>query len=366
MRPAARYFAIGFAGALLTACAVPATEPVPRSAPSRPAAARDEPPVPALSAYHAPATENVSVIEIAAKLGLKGTWIETGRKIVFSDRARRLVLEADRRETEINGLRVFLGSPVVARHGQLYVSTGDFERCLVPLLRPALIGAPSHRPKVIVLDPGHGGADNGMENPKLRLKEKELTLDVALRLEKLLEARGYTIVLTRTGDRPLSPDKKTDFKRRDELANRAGADLFVSIHFNSLYPDTKTSGTEVYVFTRTGQRSDRALGFGEEDDTERESAPVNRHDAWSAVLAQALHRDVIASLKTLDRGQKTMHSAVLRGLDCPGVLVESLFLSNDAEARRAAAPAYRQQIAEALCAGIADYADVIDSLRPKP
>ena len=79
-----------------------------------------------------------------------------------------------------------------------------------------------------------------------------------------------------------------------------------------------------------------------------------------------MHRDVIASLKTLDRGQKTMHSAVLRGLDCPGVLVESLFLSNDAEARRAAAPAYRQQIAEALCAGIADYADVIDSLRPKP
>jgi N-acetylmuramoyl-L-alanine amidase len=141
--------------------------------------------------------------------------------------------------------------------------------------------------------------------------------------------------------------------------------LFVSIHFNSLFPDTKTSGTEVYTFTRTGQRSDHGWGFREKDDADPKPAEVNRFDPWSSLLAHSLHREVIGSLQTFDRGQKTMHLAVLRGLKCPAALVESVFLSNEVEAKRAATPEYRQQMAQALAAGIDAYASALEKISPK-
>ena len=341
----------------------PVTAPAPTPA-TKTAPAKAQPP-PRVSSRHIPG-EWVSVVEMAATLGLKGTWIEPDKRFLLANGDRRIELEVKSREVSVDRLRVFLGEPVVVRGGRLCVSRPDFESYLKPLLKPELVGSPLPRPRVIALDPGHGGADNGMQNTKLGLKEKVLALDVALRLKKLLEAGGYKVVLTRTDDRVFSTEKKIDLPMRAQVANRAHADLFVSIHFNSLYPDTKTSGTEVYVFTRAGQRSDRAIGAREGDDTETGAAPVNRFDPWSALLAHSLHRDVIAGLKTFDRGQKTMHAAVLRGLDCPGALVESVFLSNDAEAKRAATPEFRQQIAAALAAGIDDYAKQLDSLRPKP
>jgi N-acetylmuramoyl-L-alanine amidase len=137
----------------------------------------------------------------------------------------------------------------------------------------------------------------------------------------------------------------------------------VSIHFNSLFPDTKTSGTEIYTFTRSGQRSDQSWSFAESDDAEPEASPVNAFDSWSSLLGYVMHSEVIGHLKTLDRGQKTKHLAVLRGLNCPGVLVESVFLSNEAEAKRAAAAEYRGQIAEAIVAGIRTYVATLDALR---
>ncbi len=349
-----------------------AAEPAARVAPLRPAAAG---PVPAASSparlaalpvVRFAGVEYVSLREAAALLGMKTSWAEKERRLTLLDQAGKAEFEADSREISLHGLRLFLGKAVLLRNGALYVSRIDFERALATRLQPALLGAPPSRPRVIVLDPGHGGNDNGMENKRLGLKEKVLTLDVAQRLKKLLEARGYRVVLTRNDDRQLGPDKPTDFKRRAEIANRAGADLFISIHFNSLYPDTKTSGTETYTFTREFQRSDRAASPLEPDDTEREPAPVNRFDPWSALLQQLVHREVIGSLKTLDRGQKTMHSAVLRELDCPAVLVESVFVSNDGEANRVATAGYRQQIAEAIAAGIQAYADTLAALQPKP
>lgn len=371
MRPVASRFAVGVAlGCLAAGCAF--GDGATRAAPTRPGnppAEAARPPVATVAPKQAPAPARrsnlVSVVEMAATLGLKGAWVEPEKRFRLSNGNRRIDLEVKSREVSVNGLRVFLGEPVVMRGGRLCVSREDFEACLKPLLKPELVGHPPPRPRVIVLDPGHGGTDNGMQNVKLGLKEKVLALDVAERLKKLLEAAGYRVVLTRTSDRVFSTEKKIDLPMRAQVANRAHADLFVSIHFNSLFPDTKTSGTEVYVFTRAGQRSDRAMGAGEGDDTEHGEAPVNRYDEWSALLADSLHREVIKGLKTFDRGQKTMHAAVLRGLECPGVLVESVFLSNDAEARRAATPWFRQQIAASMAEGIQDYANLLDSLRAK-
>ena len=357
--------------ATFAAVSLAAADPAARVAPTRPgtgianpgAAAAGKPS--SLPVTRMLGLEFFALRDVTRLLGFRSTWIESTRRLTLTDPTNQVELTGGSREIAVNGLRVFLGQPIMQRGGSLYISKTDLERCLAPQLRPALLGPLLARPRIIVLDPGHGGADNGTENKPLGLKEKVFTLDVALRLKKLLEARGYKVVLTRTDDRQLGPDKQTDFLTRWDIANRAKADLFVSIHFNSLYPDTKTSGTEVYTFTRAGQRSDHSWGLAERDDSEKPSE-VNRFDPWSSLLAQSMHREVIGTLKTVDRGQKTMHSIVLRGLKCPAVLVESAFLSNDAEAKRVATPAYLQQIAEGLARGIDAYADTLGKIQPKP
>jgi N-acetylmuramoyl-L-alanine amidase len=297
--------------------------------------------------------------EAAAKLGLKLTADKAGRAITLSDGTRKLELELDSREARFDGIRFFLGEPITRRKEKLQISRTDYETCLVPLLRPRLIATRAPVPKVIVIDPGHGGADTGTQNPKLKLLEKTVTLDVALRLKKLLERRDYTVVLTR------NRDERLELAQRALIANRAKADLFVSIHFNSLFPDTKTSGAEVFTFTRAGQRSDQSRGFGQADDTEVAGAPVNRFDPWSVALAQAVHREIVTELKLPDRGHKTKHLGMLRALKCPAALVEAGFLSNEAEARKIGTAAYRQEIAEVLASGIERYASMLRSLPRK-
>lgn len=387
MRPAARRSLLGMAVAWSVALGALPAQTSQRAAPTRPGAALSPEPKPAAAAARsnapvsrtstgtprkatvatkpaaavpAPARGNVTVTELAGKFGLEITWPEPGRKVVLSDRKRRLVLEAGSRECQVNGLRVFLGEPVLTRRGQLLVSEIDVTSCLVPLLKPSLIaGTVPRRPKVIALDPGHGGNDDGTGNSRLKLKEKVVTLDVAKRLQKRLEREGYRVVLTRESD------VRVDLPSRAIIANRAGADLFVSIHFNALPNDQKTRGTEVFTFAPQHQRSTNSWGPLQGDDTERERAPGNRHDAWNSLLAHLLHRELLGSLKTFDRGKKIGHLGVLRGLNCPGVLVESAFLSNDEEARQIETPAYRQQIADALADGIRDYVAQLDSLRRK-
>ena len=355
-------FAVNAVSQVRAAPSRPGTGVEPAMAPA-PAGGLKAPPPLAITRFKN--VDYVATTDFAARLGLKGKWEEAKRQLTLTTGPRRLVLTAEKREVSCDGLRIFLGHAVQIRAGKLYVSKTDYEGCLLALLRPDHVSAPVPRLRTIVLDPGHGGADPGMVNRPLRVQEKVLTLDVALRLEKLLRVEGYSVVLTRRDDRQLAPTKEADLQRRAIVANAAGADLFISIHFNSLFPDTRVSGSEVYVFTRPGQRSDQSWGFGQTDDTEHDVAPVNPHDAWTSLLAHALHRETIGGLKTSDRGHKTKHLAVLRGLNCPGVLIESVFLSNDAEARRAATTAYRQQIAESLAAGIRSYAATLDPLRPK-
>ena len=380
MRPAAPRFLLGWVAALLSAVALPAADSPARSAPTRPApvtspagkktpeptaskqanaAPKPQAKTAAPAVARSPKIEYTGLKEIASRLGLKATWDAATRKAVLSDQTRRLELEADSREARINGLRVFLGFPAALRRGQLEVSRIDFDTCLVPLLKPALIQRVPSRPRVIALDPGHGGVDQGTQNARLGLKEKEFTLDVSRRLKALLERKGYTVVLTR------NTDERLDLQSRAIIANRANADVFVSIHFNALPNDQKTRGTEIFTFAPAHQRSTNAWSLGASDDTEHEAAPGNRYDAANAMLAHALHRELLEGLQTFDRGKKIGHLGVLRGLNCPGVLVESGFLSNDEEAKKIATPAYRQDIAEALAAGIADYAAIVATLHAK-
>jgi len=301
-------------------------------------------------------------IGVAAKrLGLKVGWTLSSREAVLSDKDTRLELASDRLEAGLNGQRIFLGQAPVSRSGNLYVSKIDLERCLVPLVRPALLGVSKPIPKTIVIDPGHGGPDTGKVNGALGLFEKIFTLDTSLRLKKILEARGWKVVLTRSDDRQLKPGKQDDLQRRAQIADEVDADIFVSIHFNSVAEQVeKVSGAEVYRFTPQHQPPvTRALRRPDDEVLN----PGNGNDVWNSILAYSIQRRLLRDLKLDDRGFKHDRLAVLRLVSCPAVLIEGGFLSNTTEARRIANATYRQQLAEAIANGLGAYASQLQNLR---
>jgi N-acetylmuramoyl-L-alanine amidase len=367
MFPAAfRHLAFS-AALLLASSSMRAADAPARAAPTRPGsaapaqAAASSAPASAVPLKKIGVADYVNLTDAATRLGLKFSWVKRGRIALLSGPGARAEIEADSRETTINGLRVFLGDKAEDAGGQVYVSRIDFERCLTPLLRPGTGVTTPPPPKTIVLDPGHGGNDPGKINDKLKINEKTFTLDVAQRVRKLLEAAGWRVVLTRDDDIALDSDKQADLAKRAALANQQRADLFVSIHFNAIANDTKTSGVEVYNFAPTNQHAAEWWSTMSKNDPhlEKTDQPVNRFDHWSVALGQSIQRRFVSDLKTFDRGKKLMHLGVLRPLNCPGVLVECGFLTSDVEARKISTAVYRQQIAQALAAGIRDYAALV-------
>ncbi len=281
------------------------------------------------------------------RLGYQAVVDADKRQLTLSSAAGRIVIEADKREISFHGMRYFLGEAAVLHQDALYLANIDLERFLGPILRPAQL-AP--RPlRTIVIDPGHGGPDFGARNLEAKVDEKSLALDVALRVERLLRASdpSWRVVLTRSDDRFIT------LADRARFANEAGADLFVSIHFNAVANNPAVRGTETYILTPRFQRSTSSSLRSPDDETEQVG---NAHDQWSAVLGAQMHRHLLGKLKTQDRGLKRARFAVLRLVDCPAVLVEAGYLSNEAEARRMADPTARGDIAEAIVAAIQSYA----------
>jgi N-acetylmuramoyl-L-alanine amidase len=343
-----RWLRVGLTAFVLGALGAAAA---PRAVPTRPGV----PVAAAIATRKFDGVDYVNIADVAARLDLKLAWLERGHRVALRGSRTRAELEGDTRDITVNGMRVFLGDPVEESKGELFVSRIDFERCLAPMLRAGYGVTPLAPPKVVVLDPGHGGKDQGTS-----VNEKTFALDVALRAKKLLEAAGYRVVLTREGD------TYVDLAQRAALANARRADLFVSIHFNALVNDTKTSGVEVYTFAPQHQRSAPAWSPGAKDDTEDFASPGNQFDHWNVVLAHAIQQRFVNDLKVFDRGKKLMHLGVLRPLRCPGMLVECGFLTSETEARKIATPAYRQQLAATIAAGIRDYGDTLQGLSGGP
>jgi N-acetylmuramoyl-L-alanine amidase len=313
-----------------------------------------------LRAIRSGGIEDVSLDEVAARLGLRLERLVPSSGVMLKDGPKPVAKLSDHsRETDILGLRVFLGDPVIERGGKFYLSRADYEFHLLPRLRPDLCGPPPRPPHVIVLDPGHGGMDHGTENPRLRSMEKTYTLEVALSLRRMLENAGYKVMMIRESDVTIPKEN------RAAIANKWAPDLFISIHFNSLYPNTKTTGVEVMSFPSRMQRSTDSWSPGKKDDAESVQAPIDAFSAWNTILGAILHRHLLDALHSGDRGEKFEHLAVLRGLNCPGVLVEPAFLSSDLEGGRLATAAFRETIAAAILGGVQDYAAELRRLGPQ-
>jgi N-acetylmuramoyl-L-alanine amidase len=355
VRPAvSRLFSyLALAGALCV-FAAPEAMAVTRSAPLRPPGQVTT----SSSAAGVVKLGGIDYVDAAAfgkKLGLTSAWIKRGERLMLRNAAVRIELEAGSREIAINGVRIFMGEGARIYKRALRISKIDAERLIGPIARPGLGQKSIPQLRVIALDAGHGGRDPGKENKKLRVNEKTFTLDVVRRVEKLLTQQGYKVVLTRKSDTFI------DLGDRPAAAARAGADLFISVHFNAVANDVeRVSGTETYTMTPQYQRSASADERGSMDGI---ANPGNVNDHWNALLGYHLQRAMLEDLKTSDRGMKRGRLAVLRLATCPAVLVEAGFLSNTAEAKKISTPAYRQKIAEAIADGVKGYAGALASAR---
>ncbi|MEY4487979.1 MAG: hypothetical protein RIQ79_487 [Verrucomicrobiota bacterium] len=287
-----------------------------------------------------------------SRLGYKSEWNTKTLELTLTSPSGVVVFTADSREATVHGMRLFLGESAVLNKGVLHITTIDLERFLLPMLHPER-NAP--RPlRVIVIDAGHGGNDSGTRSSDEKLEEKTFTLDVARRLQRQLAGGDWRVVMTRTDDRYIALPERAD------IANSAKADLFISIHFNAVANGAAVRGTETYVLTPRFQRSTSSAKASPDDTVE---FPGNRYDTWSAVLGYHMHRQLLAKLKTEDRGFKRARFAVLRLVNCPGVLVEAGYLSNAGEARRIADANYRGDIAEALATAVNSYSASLASAR---
>lgn len=224
----------------------------------------------------------------------------------------------------------------------------------------------------VILDPGHGGANTGTSAPG-GMQEKQLTLDVALRLRRMLADQGFEVVLTRDEDRFLELEERT------RLANQEAGDIFVSIHVNWI-EEREVRGVETYFLGATDDPYLRAIAAAENRDSGYSLADFRsimegvyagvRQDE-SRRLAEAVQRQLFASLKGVNpalqnRGVKTAPFVVLVSSEMPAVLVEVSCLSNEEETELLTKPLYREYIAQALSSGIRSYADSLSSPTPEP
>lgn len=246
-----------------------------------------------------------------------------------------LGLTAGQREITISGYRVQLSVPVLQdEQGELYISETDFVKVIDPILRPTYI-TERREIKTVIIDPGHGGADQGNKTPTDT--ESAYTLKVATELAESLKAQGFNVVLTRNGNYLVND------AQRVELAKNTPNALFISLHLNAGRSDM--AGIETYTAAplMPGKRT----------------MECHRHDATNMALAFALHTHLVFHTKAYDRACRRAHYTLLNTLNCPSAMVLLGYTTNEKEATDLATDAYRAAIVKSLTGAIVTFRDTI-------
>lgn len=178
---------------------------------------------------------------------------------------------------------------------------------------------------IIYIDPGHGGFDGGCVGYKL--VEKDVTLDISLKLKNYLETTGFTVFLTREKDTALSNNKASDIHKRVALINNSATLLYISIHANS-YPNSNIKGAQTFY----------------------KDLNTNK------LLARSIQENLKKIDYTNKRVEKTLNGKyLLDNIQKPGCLVEVGFLSNQEEENKLSEEYYKNNIAYAIYIGILSY-----------
>jgi len=210
--------------------------------------------------------------------------------------------------------------------------SATLESRLASMLRP---GFPT-----VVIDPGHGGNDEG--GRANGLKEKDLSLDVAFRVEKLLGAYNFPTVLTRREDTYVSLAERT------AIANKLDNAIFLSIHFNQSRYLGATGVETFYASAKVPPESAWTwVGFF--------NKPEPAEDDNGEDLAAYIQASLVSRTDAINRGIKPRELYVVRHTRCPAVLIEGGFLNNPLDARLISNVEYRDRLAKAIAEGVMTY-----------
>ena len=290
------------------------------------------------------------------------------RTVYLSKDAQRASLRVGDILVLVNDNAMHLNSPIDVYQGTIAVPRQFKEQVFDVLFRKVILGhrragAGKIKLNKVVIDAGHGGNDPGAIG-RNGLKEKDVNLDIAKRLSSFLRAEGVKTVLTR------STDKFIPLSTRVSIANRCGADLFISIHSNAAR-SRSLCGFEVYYVAPSVSDSQRAALTSRSTslnlkDTEFSSdAQDLRTIVWDMIytnsraesidLSHSLCKIMDSSIDANILGVKNARFQVLKGITMPGILIEVGFVSNLNEERLLRTGAYREKLAEGILEGIRDY-----------
>ncbi|NLB66400.1 MAG: hypothetical protein GX803_08025 [Lentisphaerae bacterium] len=252
-----------------------------------------------------------------------------------------LQFTGDRREATLNGSKTWLHAPVIKVRGQWMLSDADAQCIVDPLVRPSAY-LRGRTARTVVLDPGHGGKDPGALAGAIR--EKDLVLDIALRVRAHLRANGVRVVMTRETDRYWT------LEDRPFIAARGAGDAFVSIHLNASATrsvqgvETFVTPVENYPPTAEPKLTGKYPATGN-----------NRFNHSNMVLGHQIQRSLVGITRAEDRGLKRARFHVLKNSAMPAALVECGFLTNPQEAQKLCTPSYRETVAQGIAQGILNY-----------
>lgn len=183
--------------------------------------------------------------------------------------------------------------------------------------------------KIVVIDPGHGGSDVGAIGPN-GVKEKDMTLAISQELKSLLEKEGSRVILTRSKDQDVYgqfASSEQELQARVDIANNAGADIFISVHLDA-FDDKSVGGTTTYYFDKT-----------EEDN----------------LLARSIENSLNYQLHLNDRGDQSNELYVLKNTNMPAVLTEVAYISNPLEEKLVQTGSFRKKAAVGIYNGVKNY-----------
>ncbi|MGZ5021843.1 MAG: N-acetylmuramoyl-L-alanine amidase family protein [Chthoniobacterales bacterium] len=290
----------------------------------------------------------LTVDNIARFYGFAADVTPINKRVHLDNGRNQLELALDSREAIVNGVRNWLCFPVIERGGKYLVSRIDLAKTIEPQFRPHMIKNLG-RLKTVVIDPGHGGVEKGASSSYGN--EKDFTLDVALKLRPLLQAKGFNVVMTR------DKDELVPLHDRARIANATRDSIFVSIHFNATDYNTSATGFEIYSLTPRGAPSTQDVSLEERFANMQVGSPV---DAQSIALSTSVYHSMLGYMPEFDRGVKRARFAVLRLTGIPAILVEGGFLTERDESREVASPSWRAKLAQAIAAGIDSYRGLVE------
>ena len=272
----------------------------------------------------------------------------TAEQCVFSNSNNSIVFYNGRRKATVDKVTVWLNvaPELTPLTKQWHISSIDLDLISLSLHSKT---QKDPKPLKIVIDPGHGGDDPGAITPTGDLYEKDINLELAKLVGKILRNKGLAVRYTRENDRTVS------LSERSATARREKADLFLSIHANKA-ANTNACGMETFVLTPSGYHG-----------TSQNSPPRgwqigNKNDYNNNLLGYSIQRELIKLDHTTDRGLKHQSFFVLRETHCPAALIETGFLSNKDEVLRMKSSKWKRECANKIADGTIEYCRKVNSL----